>query len=64
MDNGKKVSLYSVAINVALTIVKGWLAMISGSTAVRLEALHSLTDVIGSLSVWIGKKNLKWGNAE
>ncbi|MBE9536664.1 MAG: cation diffusion facilitator family transporter [Proteobacteria bacterium] len=56
MDNGKRVALYSVAVNVALTIVKGWLALISGSTAVLSEALHSLTDVVGSLSVWIGIK--------
>ncbi len=56
MDNGNRVALYSVAINIALTIVKGWLALISGSAAVLSEALHSLTDVIGSLFVWIGIK--------
>ncbi len=56
MDNGKRVALYSVAVNIVLTIVKGWLALISGSAAVLSEALHSLTDVIGSLSVWIGIK--------
>lgn len=56
MDNARKVALYSVGVNIALTLVKGWLAVISGSAAVLSETLHSLADVIGSLSVWIGIK--------
>jgi cation diffusion facilitator family transporter len=37
-----------------LTAAKGILALYSGSTAVLSEAVHSLTDVFGALSVWAG----------
>ena len=68
MDTGKKIAAYSTGINIVLTVTKAFLALFSGSTAVLSEAIHSMTDVLGSLSVLIGisisrKKshNFPWG---
>jgi cation diffusion facilitator family transporter len=67
-DNGKKIAAYSTFINIALTVTKAFLALLSGSAAVLSEAVHSLTDVLGNLTVWMGitisrKKspNFPWG---
>lgn len=54
MDEGKRTAAYSTALNLALTVAKGVIALYSGSTAVFSEAVHSLTDVFGALSVWTG----------
>lgn len=54
VDGGKKVAVYSAIINTALSIAKVILAMLSGSAAVLSEAIHSLTDVLGNLTVVIG----------
>lgn len=68
VSTGKKIATYSVIINIILTATKTFLALFSGSTAVLSEAVHSLTDVLGSLSVLTGisisrKKshNFPWG---
>jgi cation diffusion facilitator family transporter len=68
MSTGKKIAATSAFINVILTITKVFLALFSGSTAVLSEAIHSMTDVLGNLSVLIGisisrKKshNFPWG---
>jgi cation diffusion facilitator family transporter len=68
IDDGQKTAAYSVILNLSLTTAKGVIALYSGSTAVLSEAVHSLTDVFGSLSVWGGitlskKKSPKfpWG---
>lgn len=68
IDKGKRTAAYSTALNLGLTIAKGLLALYSGSTAVFSEAVHSLTDVFGALSVLTGitlskKKSPKfpWG---
>jgi cation diffusion facilitator family transporter len=68
MDTGKRTALYSLMINIILTAVKMILTLLSGSTAVLSEAVHSLTDVLGNLSVLMGisisrKKsyNFPWG---
>ncbi|MCC6503596.1 MAG: cation diffusion facilitator family transporter [Deltaproteobacteria bacterium] len=55
-DDAGKVAAYSTLINVALLAAKAIIAFYSGSAAVLSEAVHSLTDVIASLSVWIGIK--------
>ena len=67
-DSGKRIAAYSVLINIALTVTKAFLALLSGSAAVLSEAIHSLTDVLGNLTVWTGirisrKKspNFPWG---
>jgi cation diffusion facilitator family transporter len=54
MDDGKRTAAYSTALNLCLTAAKGTIALYSGSTAVLSEAVHSLTDVFGALSVWTG----------
>jgi cation diffusion facilitator family transporter len=53
-DDGGKTAVYSTALNLSLTAAKGIIALYSGSTAVLSEAVHSLTDVFGALSVWAG----------
>ncbi len=54
MEKGKKLAIYSTLLNVVLVFAKGGLALISGSTAILAETIHSLTDVIGSLTVLMG----------
>jgi cation diffusion facilitator family transporter len=54
LDEGGKTAAYSIALNLSLTAAKGIIALYSGSTAVLSEAVHSLTDVFGALSVWTG----------
>jgi cation diffusion facilitator family transporter len=54
LDDGGKTAAYSTALNLSLTAAKGIIALYSGSTAVLSEAVHSLTDIFGALSVWAG----------
>jgi cation diffusion facilitator family transporter len=54
LDDGGKTAAYSTVLNLCLTAAKGAVALYSGSTAVLSEAVHSLTDVFGGLSVWAG----------
>ena len=68
MNTGKKIAATSAIINIVLTVTKALLALFSGSTAILSEAIHSMTDVLGNLSVLIGisisrKKshNFPWG---
>jgi cation diffusion facilitator family transporter len=63
-----KIAAYSTMVNAALVLPKGLLAMHTGSDAVLAETIHSITDLIGSLSVLAGialsKKKLPsfpWG---
>lgn len=53
-QGGKKVALYSTLLNVVLFFLKIGLGVLSGSAAILAEAIHSLTDVIGSLTVLMG----------
>lgn len=54
METGKKLAFYSTSLNVLLVGAKGGLAVLTGSTALLAEMIHSLTDVIGSLTVLVG----------
>ena len=50
----KKISLFSVGINLLLSVIKiigGW---ISGSAALTADGVHSLSDLAASLSVYAG----------
>ncbi len=50
----KKISLFSVGINLLLSVIKligGW---ISGSAALTADGVHSLSDLAASLSVYVG----------
>ncbi len=53
-DDGKRTAACSTALNLSLTAAKGILAVYSGSAAILSEAIHSLADVLGSVSVWAG----------
>jgi cation diffusion facilitator family transporter len=50
----KKISLYSVAINLLLSVIKIVGGMISGSAALTADGVHSLSDFAASLSVYAG----------
>jgi len=54
MEAGKKLAVYSTLLNVVFVGAKGGLAVFTGSTALLAETIHSLTDVIGSLTVLVG----------
>jgi cation diffusion facilitator family transporter len=53
-DGKKKVALFSTLLNLVLVLLKSGFAILSGSVAVMAEAIHSFTDVIGSLTVLMG----------
>ncbi len=50
----KKISLYSVGVNLILSIIKIIGGMISGSAALTADGVHSLSDLAASLSVYVG----------
>ena len=54
MDLSEKIALQSLAVNLLLVAIKVGLALFSGSLALRADALHSATDVLSALVVWIG----------
>jgi len=62
MDNkqrakeGARVTIIGMVGNVLLTIIKGILGYISGSSALVADAVHSLTDIVGSGVVLGGLK--------
>ena len=50
----KKISLYSVGVNLALSLLKIAGGIISGSAALTADGVHSLSDLAASLSVYVG----------
>ena len=52
--DGRKIAAYSSVLNLFLTGVKGYLALLTGSRALLAETVHSLTDVVGSLAILTG----------
>lgn len=67
-DNGKRLVAWSFGLNLLLTLAKYLLHLMTGSAALLAEAVHSLTDVVGSLMVLggihlAGKKSARfpWG---
>jgi cation diffusion facilitator family transporter len=53
-EDGKRVALSSIFLNIVLFCAKGGIALLSGSTAVLAETIHSFTDITGSLAIWVG----------
>ncbi len=49
-----KIGLYSLTVNLALTAAKLALAFITGSLALRADAVHSAVDVFASLALVLG----------
>jgi len=65
---GWRLALYSLALNLLLTLVKFFLYLLTGSAALLAETIHSLTDVVGTFLVLggihlSGKKSAEfpWG---
>ena len=54
MRSYAKVALYSVLVNAFLMTLKYVLGEISGSLALRADAVHSFADVISSLTIFVG----------
>jgi len=50
----KKISLFSVGINLFLSLIKITGGMVSGSAALVADGVHSLSDLAASLSVYVG----------
>lgn len=50
----KNISLYSVGINLFLSLIKIAGGMVSGSAALVADGVHSLSDLAASLSVYVG----------
>ena len=49
-----KVAIYSCLVNLALMAVKYYLGEASGSLALKADAVHSLADVVSSLTIFLG----------
>jgi len=56
MDKAEKVSLISGAVVFGLMSLKMGIAFLTGSIALKADAIHSLTDFISTLAVFIGLK--------
>ena len=56
LEASEKVAWLSIAVNLVLVGIKTGLAFLSGSIAIRADALHSLTDVLSSVIILIGIK--------
>ena len=56
MEEGEKVALVSVGINLVLVVFKYFLALLAGSVALLADAIHSFSDVISSATVFAGIK--------
>lgn len=50
----RKRALFSILLNLLLTLGKGAAGVIGGSSALIGDAIHSATDVVGSLAAWFG----------
>ena len=54
LDRTIRASFFSIATDVVLTTLKGMLAFVTGSLALAADAIHSLSDLIVSVSVLTG----------
>jgi cation diffusion facilitator family transporter len=56
MQEGERVALFSIGINLVLVFIKYFLALLAGSVALLADAIHSFSDVISSATVFAGIK--------
>ncbi len=56
MEQNEKIGAYSIGINLLLIGIKGFLFFLSGSVALIADAIHSSTDLISSITVFVGIK--------
>ena len=54
MGKGQKVALFAIGVNLVLFGIKYLFGELSGSVALKAEAIHSLSDVIASSTVFVG----------
>ena len=54
MDKGEKVAIISIVTNLALLGIKYLFATLSGSMALMADAIHSSSDVLAALTVFVG----------
>jgi len=54
MEKSEKIAAFAVVVNLVLLGIKYTFAMLSHSIALKAEALHSLSDVVASLTVFGG----------
>jgi cation diffusion facilitator family transporter len=51
---GEKAAVYSSFVNLLLAIIKGVVGFFSGSIALIADSIHSFSDIVASLAVFIG----------
>jgi cation diffusion facilitator family transporter len=56
LKKGGKAAIYSSLINFLLAVVKGVVGILSGSIALIADSIHSFSDIVASLAVYIGLK--------
>jgi cation diffusion facilitator family transporter len=56
LERDKKAALLSIVVSFCLAVVKYFIGILSGSVALLADAIHSFTDVISSIGVFIGLK--------
>ena len=56
IDRDKKAALVSIVVTAFLVVIKYSVGVLSGSIALLADAVHSFTDVISSIGVFIGLK--------
>jgi cation diffusion facilitator family transporter len=54
LKKGEKAAIYSSLTNLLLAIVKGIIGIFSGSIALIADSIHSFSDIVASLAVFIG----------
>jgi divalent metal cation (Fe/Co/Zn/Cd) transporter len=54
MERSNKIAVFGIGVNLALFALKFTFAVLSRSIALKAEALHSLFDVVASLTVFGG----------
>ena len=54
LERDKKAALISIGVSAFLAVIKYLVGILSGSIALIADAIHSLTDVISSIGVFIG----------
>ncbi|MDY0096653.1 MAG: cation transporter, partial [Candidatus Vecturithrix sp.] len=54
MDAREKVAGFSILANMGLALFKFALGTLSGSVAIMADGIHSTSDIVSSLAVFIG----------
>ncbi|MGV1098945.1 cation diffusion facilitator family transporter [Thiovibrio sp. JS02] len=54
METAEKTAVLSILTNLGLVAIKATLAVVSGSLAIRADAVHSFSDIISSIIILLG----------